>query len=251
MKREEILSGLRRHHRMHLSIDPTCSHAPDCAGCIIFDNARSALTRESAPTARPNPAVSRGTPASPLNEPFNTPMIGKRNVVATHRVAPEPAPCPHRELLQSCSVILNQFAPREKVNDPWGRQSDARVETLRDRVDAALAQPCAAPGEAGDGWELVGDHAVENLTALASMGACWQPGDRVIVYRRRAPEPHPAPQPSSELPDPCATCGHDAMGHEGPWLREPPHRGQCWEKGCPCTVYRRAPEREGGDPDVR
>lgn len=80
-----------------------------------------ALTREPAPDAI---------------DALNGPMIFDRNVVATHRV--EPAPCPHRELLREL---------REHASDTLCEKcEECGSSELRRRIDAALSQPCAAPG---------------------------------------------------------------------------------------------------------
>lgn len=118
----------------------------------------------------------------PGNTPPSAPCL-RGGMHITRAPKSEPAPCPHRELLREAVVHLRyQLA----VADPQN--------------DGALAQPCAAPGEAGD---LVHEHVVgtEHCHPRLVIAECEtinekgyhdlaniEPGDIVRVYRRRAPE---------------------------------------------------------------
>lgn len=117
----------------------------------------------------------------------------------------EPAPC-------QCREVLKILVPKEAcaVSVP-GYPSPC----VRCRSDAALAQPCAAPGEAGEPSKA--ERLAQSIAAVHGL----------------------------ELP--LCGCGHGEHDHYRDGERVCGFRRECR-----CEGYRRrAPAREGGDPDVR
>lgn len=160
--------------------------------------------------------------------------------------APAPAPCPHRELelereaLKATLEAALRWTRGSRTG--WSRsyltaQLEARIAAL------ASAQPCAAPGEAGE-WSEAGLVTHKFKAHYDVAGSCTEPlsniaqdGDYIRVYepryRRRAPERAPGSEPW------CPACEMRCREFGG--------RSGCCDK----PVEWRAPEREGGDPDVR
>lgn len=100
-----------------------------------------------------------------------------------------PAGCQHRELLRKMTGwITHNMACEHNWNSR--KPCTCKAEATRKSLDAALAQPCAAPGEAGE-WE--------ELKELSLGGGYLYLGSHIesgydyrlvdgVVYRRRAPE---------------------------------------------------------------
>lgn len=137
------------------------------------DAALDALTRDPAPAAEPSKELGEFAPAP---------------------IAPassRPASCQHRELLEEAREALVRSCAYVHEN-----RSDIVTDNqeVAQRIDAALAQPCAAPGEE---WECVVDDQAQGIDAQDDgimfhkdgqwETHSWREGDRVRVYRRRAP----------------------------------------------------------------